>query len=201
MTDAIAHAERDLKAVPLAEERFATSDSQSAHLIAQAARGNHQAQAALLRQMQDVWYRFCLSNLREPEMARDAVQETALRFLQRLHTFDGRSELQTWSLGIAINVCRELIRKRSKDQPKLVLAGSDKTTNPAEQAASREQAEKVRSLVEELSDRQREAVLLRFFEELSLEQTAEVMKCAVGTVKATLSQAIARLGKQWGNEQ
>ena len=48
----------------------------------QAQRGDRTAQAKLLRDLQDPWYRFCLSLLRDPDRARDATQETALRFLR-----------------------------------------------------------------------------------------------------------------------
>ena len=44
-----------------------------------------------------------------------------------------------------------------------------------------------------LPDRQREAITLRFFEEMSVEETASAMGCAVGTVKATVHQALRAL--------
>jgi RNA polymerase sigma factor (sigma-70 family) len=48
----------------------------------------------------------------------------------------------------------------------------------------------------ELPQRQREVVVLRFFEELSVEETAAAMDCAQGTVKATLHQALRALRKR-----
>ncbi len=49
------------------------------------------------------------------------------------------------------------------------------------------------AMLADLPERQREAVVLRFFEDLSTEQTAAVMNCAEGTVKATLHQALRKL--------
>ena len=51
----------------------------------------------------------------------------------------------------------------------------------------------MRRTLADLPERQREAVVLRFFEELSVEDTAELMKCAPGTVKATVHQALRAL--------
>jgi RNA polymerase sigma factor (sigma-70 family) len=51
----------------------------------------------------------------------------------------------------------------------------------------------MRAVLQTLPDRQREAIVLRFFEELSVEQTAAAMDCAVGTVKATVHQALRAL--------
>jgi hypothetical protein len=73
--------------------------------------GDRAALATLLRALQDSWFRFCLALLRNADQARDATQETGLRFIRTFGTFRGDSQLQTWSLGIALNVVREMRRK------------------------------------------------------------------------------------------
>src|SRR5690242_10336404 len=78
----------------------------------QAARkGDRAALATLLRELQDPWYRFSLSLLGDADRAREAAQETGLRFLKTIAAFRGDSQLQTWTLGIALNVVREMRRK------------------------------------------------------------------------------------------
>jgi RNA polymerase sigma-70 factor (ECF subfamily) len=156
-----------------------------------ARRGDRKACGVLLSSLQDVWFRFSLGLLRDRELAADATQETALRFLKQISTFRGQSELKTWSLGIALNVTRELKRKRQltsdpDDLPHVV----DPHDDAPESLGLSEQRERVRTLLGQLSDRQREVVLLRFFEDLSTDETAKMMKCASGTVKATLHQAL-----------
>ena len=140
-----------------------------------------------------MWFRFCLSQLRNEEQAADATQETALRFLKQLPNFRGESQLQTWSLGIALNVVRELRRKRS---PESLESDSELATERSSVGSNLENAEEqknMRQILDTLPDRQREALTLRFFEELSVEQTAAAMNCAVGTVKATVHQALRAL--------
>ncbi|MEM1211101.1 MAG: sigma-70 family RNA polymerase sigma factor [Planctomycetota bacterium] len=167
-------------------------------LLERAGRGDRGAQASLIRAMQDVWYRYCWSMLRDDEMARDATQETARRFLAGLAGFRGGSRLRTWSLGIATNVCREFRRKRRPGMAgdaSLRLVRDDEA-GPADRAADREAHAAVHRVVETLPDRQREAVVLRYFEGLSTAETAEAMACSPGTVKATLSQALRKLRGQ-----
>jgi RNA polymerase sigma-70 factor (ECF subfamily) len=166
-----------------------------------ARRGDRQAQGLLLRQLQDPWYRMCVSLLGDPERARDATQETALRFLRQLPTFRGQSKLTTWSMGIAINVVREMRRARGgaiSDDGRIAddqLAGGD---GPDQAAALHEEREGLRALLADLPQRQREAVVLRFFEEMSVEETAALMGCAPGTVKATIHQALRALKRKLG---
>ena len=162
--------------------------------IEAAKRGQKSAQAVLLKALQDVWFRFCLSQLRgDRELAADATQETALRFLKQLASFRGESQLQTWSLSIALNVVREMRRKRQFDA--LDSAQEPVAATPRVSRLT-ELGEEKALLMEHLAhlpERQREAITLRFFEELSVEETAAAMKCATGTVKATVHQALRSL--------
>ncbi len=159
-----------------------------------ARRGDRKALAVLLTSLQDTWYRFSLSLLHNPDLAADATQETALRFLKQLPTFRGQSELKTWSLGIALNVTRELKRQRPfTTDPDQAPAPIDPHDEPVDALDLTEQRERVRELLTHLSDRQREVVTLRFFEDLSTDETAAAMNCAAGTVKATLHQALRAL--------
>lgn len=169
--------------------------------IAAARRGDRQAQGWLLRELQDPWYRLCLSLLGDGELARDATQETALRFLQRLPTYRGESKLMTWSMGIAINVVREMRRG-----PMRLVSGGGETgearpatgDGPEQAVAGVEQRAMLHAVLGELPQRQREAIVLRFFEDLSVEETAAAMDCAQGTVKATIHQALRALRKKIG---
>ena len=61
-----------------------------------------------------------------------------------------------------------------------------------------ESVERLRVAMAGLTERQREAVVLRFFEERSVEETADLMQCAPGTVKATVHQAMAAMKLHFG---
>lgn len=164
--------------------------------LARAARGDRDAQADLLARVQDLWFRYCCSQLRDPELARDATQETAFRVLRDLTKFGGRSTFETWSIGIALNVCRELRRKKGRlgdsieDEAYLPASGDP---GPGELSDAADDQRRLHELLATLPQRQREAVVLRFFEDLSVEDAAAAMNCAEGTVKATVFQALRSL--------
>lgn len=169
--------------------------------------GDREAQSQLMRGLQDDWYRFCLSQLRDADQAADAAQETALRVLGSLRRFDGRSTLKTWTFGIALNVCRELRRRELRrggmsgldvtDEPAIdarnAFLGTDEETHGAASVERLEEAGALRDVLASLPARQREAVMLRYFEEMSVQETALTMACAEGTVKATLFAALRNL--------
>ncbi|MEM9420844.1 MAG: RNA polymerase sigma factor [Planctomycetota bacterium] len=161
-------------------------------VIRKAQRGHRGSQAVLLRELQDVWYRYSYKMLSDDDKARDATQETGLRFLRGLPEFRGESRLKTWSLGITLNVCREMRRSR----PHLALADADvppaSTTTP-DQLVYAEQLDQLEQQLASLPERQREAITLRYLEQLSLRDTAAAMGCALGTAKATISQALRAL--------
>lgn len=165
-----------------------------------ARRGNREALGVLLRSLQDPWYRMSLSLLGDADLARDATQETAVRFVRRLRSFRGDSQLRTWSLGICLNVVRELRRSRRGqsllDDETRLPSRWDPHSLPDAAAERAEESESLRSVLAGLPQRQREAVVLRFFEDLSVEQTARAMRCAQGTVKATVHQALRALRRR-----
>lgn len=154
------------------------------------------AQARLVRTHQDDWYRFCLALLRDPHAAEDATQETALRVLRDLQRFSGGSTFRTWSLGIALNVCREMRRRAARSRTLPIDAAAQQATTPT----TNEDEQWLLAMLDNLTDRQREVVVLRYFEQLSIAETAARMDCAGGTVKATLSQALRKLRDLWRNE-
>jgi RNA polymerase sigma-70 factor (ECF subfamily) len=159
-----------------------------------ATQGDRAALGDLLRSQQDLIFRFCLSQLRSEIAAVDATQETATRILERLETFSGNSRFQTWVLGIANNVCRETRRKESKwktfEVNTDVFESVNEGTNRVEQAI---ESDNLHEAVGRLSDRQRQAVVLRYLESLPLSDVAEIMQVSIGTVKATLHQALKKL--------
>jgi RNA polymerase sigma-70 factor (ECF subfamily) len=161
-----------------------------------ARRGDRQAQSRLLRELQDPWFRLCVGLLSNQVDAQDAVQETAFRFLRDLPRFRGDSSITTWSMGIAINVTREMRRRNrpSENIDDTQIAATPRVARPPhESAATKESHAMLRDTLSDLPQRQREALLLRYFEDLSVDDVAAAMQCASGTVKATIHQALRSL--------
>lgn len=162
--------------------------------IERARRGDRDAQAALLRGLQDLWFRFCVSQLGSVERARDAMQETGLRFLRQLPTFRGESRIESWSIGIAVNVIREQRRASARQihlaGEALIERADGVLQAPGGGGFESDEIARVRAILRDLPERQQQAVVLRFFEGLSVDETAAAMECAPGTIKATVHQAL-----------
>lgn len=167
-------------------------------IIREAKAGDNDARAKLIQGEQDIWFRYCLSMLGTEDVAREAAQETAMRFLNRLATFNGDSRLRTWGIGIALNVCRELRRRKPISPEVTAIEPLARDSDPAKSAEHAEDCQRLTGVLETLPDRQRETVVLRYLEQLSVRETAGLLGCAEGTVKATLNQAMTRLREKMG---
>ncbi len=153
--------------------------------------GDPDAFDAIVRRFQDRIFRLACIWLHDDQHAGDATQEVFLRGFKGLRAFRFRSAPFTWLYRTTKNVCNEFNRKRRTepldDEP------ADPTSAPERQVADYETARQVRQLVAVLPERQREVVMLRVFEEFSVQETARAMGCREGTVKALLHKAKRRL--------
>ena len=165
-----------------------TVDERSdAELVRQFNAGDTQAFEALVRRHQDRIFRLTAVWLDDRQHAADAAQEVFLRAFRGLGRFRFGAEPFTWLYRTARNVCREINRKRQPTHLDEEPADGDK--QPDQQLSEYDSARRVRELVAGLPSRQREVVLLRIFEELSVNETAALMGCRTGTVKALLHKA------------
>ncbi|MEM1070088.1 MAG: sigma-70 family RNA polymerase sigma factor [Planctomycetota bacterium] len=146
----------------------------------------------ILDEVQDPVYRFCLLQLGSEDRAREATQETALRIIQKHRQFKGTSKVTSWAIGIALNVCREL-RRRESTEIALSKENMDQTSPLDSQPDQNEEIDQLKQAMQQLTERQRDTLILRYFEEMSVSETAETLQMAEGTVKATTSQAIKLL--------
>jgi RNA polymerase sigma-70 factor (ECF subfamily) len=117
----------------------------------------------------------------------DVLQEALLRAWSRWSTYDAaRGEPVAWLIAIVRDRAR-----RARPTPSMPVPEATTWMTPADVDLER--------AVARLSDRQRQAVDLYYFVDLDVAAIAQVMECAPGTVKATLSQARARLRELLGD--
>ncbi|MFQ5719620.1 MAG: RNA polymerase sigma factor [Acidobacteriota bacterium] len=154
-----------------------------------------------VRRYQKRFYRIAMGYMRDHDDALDAVQGTFIRIYSARHRWTPRARPFTWSYRILVNHCIDLIRKRRiRDADSLddvQAAGRDApdrtTPSPFDRSAGHEVGDAIREAVAGLPDRQREVFTLRHFEELSLQEIANVQGCALGTVKSSLHRAVMTL--------
>lgn len=138
----------------------------------------------LYRRRHRAFHRALTTVTRDPEAARDVVQEAFARALVKQRDFRGEGTLEGWVWRIALRLAigSKGSRELATDEiPETELA--EPARNPALHAA-----------LQELPSQRRLVVFLRYYADLGYEQIAEVVGIAPGTVAATLSQAHAQLG-------
>jgi RNA polymerase sigma-70 factor (ECF subfamily) len=157
-------------------------------------RGDPTAQRRVFERYGDRVYSIALRYLRGDEAAaRDAAQEAFVRMFRSAATFRSESRLSTWLYRIVANTCIDELRRRRR----LVLLGDiPESLHPVAPAPESDEADAdVTAAVSRLSPKLRLAVLLRYFEDLSYDEMAEVLGCSPGTVASRLSRAHAALAR------
>jgi RNA polymerase sigma-70 factor (ECF subfamily) len=119
----------------------------------------------------------------------DILQEVWLRTYSKRQTFDGRGSFFGWLLMVSRTVGMAAVRKRMREP------GTEGLPDPAAQGDpdAGMLSDTLRDAVLTLPPRQRDVVLLRLVDGLSTAETARLLQCADGTVKATLHQATRKL--------
>jgi RNA polymerase sigma-70 factor (ECF subfamily) len=153
--------------------------------------GDESAFSIFVARHQDRVYRLAMLWLKDQSRADDTLQETFLRSYTGLGQFRFRAQPHTWLLRVLRNVCREENR-RYATHPLAEDFGSEQSIEPDFAAAQDRprQLAKLHDALKRLPERQRDVVMLRLFEELSIAETAKIMGCRSGTVKAHLNKAL-----------
>ncbi len=133
--------------------------------------------------------------------ALDLTQETFYRAWRGIRTFRDGEAFLPWLYTIARNVRIEKYRRKSHPQFSLEEASevgfepSDTRRTPQANAESSESAERVRRALQDVPEEYREAVVLRFMDDLSYEEIAAAQGCAVGTAKSRVFRGKELLAK------
>ncbi len=144
-----------------------------------------------------------------PWDADDLAQETFLVMAKQGDQFQGRSSLYTWLYGILLNLDRRERRRFGMRRRKLQVLWDNEPTQPRTTPAAdtaAEVGEWKRSLwgrVAQLPDGQRQALVLRFSEQLRYDEIAEALDCPLGTVKSRIFHgllALRRVMEEQGEE-
>jgi RNA polymerase sigma-70 factor (ECF subfamily) len=176
------------------------ADSEPARLR----RGDPDAFDALLARYQNRLYRYLLRLTANPASADDLFQETWLRVITRIHRYDERRPFEPWLFSVARNLALDHLRKvapESLDEPGETGEGRAAQLGAPEAGAldrlleGERQSVLVRSLGE-LPALYREALVLRFEEEMTFEEMAEVLSAPVSTVKSRVQRALAQLRRR-----
>jgi RNA polymerase sigma-70 factor, ECF subfamily len=179
------------RAVPATAEAFVTDDFEE-----------------IIQKHQRRVYRVVFLLVKDQDVADTLTQECFLKAYQKRRDFRGECSMATWLLRIAVNLARDHGKNRRAAFWKKLM-GREQTVGGETKLASlrapdaspervllaREELQAVWRALEAVSPQQRSVFLLRYAEEMSLEEVAEVLGLKLGTVKAHLFRATTQLRK------
>lgn len=175
-------------------------------------KGNQDSFEEIVTLFQHRLYHVCFRMLGNRQEAEDIAQEAFVRAYTNIHTFDQKRKFSTWIFRIATNLCIDRIRKKKPDYYlDANVPGTEGLTMysqieapgdlPEDVLSRMETQERIQYEISKLSDRYRSVIILRYIEELPLQEISDILELPLGTVKTRVHRGRAALRKQMEDYQ
>lgn len=159
-------------------------------------RGDKRYFSDIAEKYYDDIFRFCAYQTGSREDAYDLTQETFLRFIRYVESYQSRN-LRGYLLTIAMNLCRNYHRMKNREEAACVEQHEDGegAEEPGELALADERARLLSEALNELPDIQREAIILHYFQNMKYREIGRLTGANVSTVKSRIRQGTDKLGR------
>lgn len=162
--------------------------------------GSREAYNSLVEMFSEKIFNFSLNILQNTEDAEDITQETFVTIYQSVSQFKGDSKLSTWIYTIALNKCREHLRKKSRKKRFAFFTSMDKVENensmgksnfmhPGIELENQERATILFNAINSLPENQRMAFSLHKLEHVPYEEIAVIMNTSLPSVESLIFRA------------
>jgi len=167
------------------------------------ARRDEQAFAELYERYGRQMYRFFYRMLwRDAGRAEDFTQELFIKIIERPEAYDPARSFVTWLYTLSHNLCKNEYRRQARSVLHLSRVQPDRETDLPENADQELLEKQLRAAIDALPDVHRLCFILRYQEERSLQEIAEIMACPEGTVKSRVHYAVQKIAADmqhvWG---
>lgn len=146
-------------------------------------------------------YNLCYRMLGNPQDAEDAAQESFLRAYRSLNRYDPNRKLITWLLSIAAHYCIDQHRRVKAPQVSLDETApmdlAESSSGPEKAYLQQETRDEVQHLLEQIAPRDRAAIILYYWYDLSYQEIASQLKVTESALKTRLHRARRSLAKVW----
>lgn len=168
-------------------------------LIAHCRSGNEAAVERLVYQYQEGVFRLALSVLDDVADANEATQDAFIAALGALESYRDDSSFKAWLYTITLNISRSKLRKRKtlaalkNTLQSIFRIQTQKIPSPEERIIQSEQDAQVWDALEQLGEKHRLPMVLRYYHELSMAEIGSILKINEGTVRSRIHTAHERL--------
>nr|WP_102714416.1 RNA polymerase sigma factor SigY [Paenibacillus castaneae] len=164
-------------------------------LIKQAVRGDTRALSELLHQHYSFLFQYVLKATMNKSHAEDVTQETMLRAIEKIASFQGKAKFSTWLISIASRIIVDRIRREEREKKWLREEQPLRAIRYETLQRSDEWPEALQALGQ-LSSEARIAVLLKYYYGYAQEEIATMLDIPLGTVKSRLHTGLKQLRKE-----
>lgn len=173
-----------------------TAGTEDRTLLERIRRGDTSGAADLFERYAPGLLRFADRMLSDRSAAEEVTQEVFVKVISRAHQYDGRAEVSSWLFAIAANACRDR-RRRERRAPVVALEAIPEPPQKGEGIEGallhRERRDVVRRALGNLSEEQREALVLARYHGMPYAEIARTLGISVGAVKTRIFRAIETL--------
>lgn len=165
-------------------------------LIAETRAGSYAAFDQLIRRHEKLVFRVAYSYVHQPDPAYDIAQNVFLKVFRKLGSFSGQSTFRSWLTRIAQNESVNWIRDQRRHQEHDELTPANTPSSPPVQELrllEQERDAALREEIHQLNAKQSRAVLLRYYEKMSIREISTVLECSEGQVKSLLFRGVSAL--------
>lgn len=150
-----------------------------------------------IKENQERFYRFAYRYMKNTDASVEVVQESIVKALEKIHTLRKKEYLKTWFYRILINECLTNLRKNKKI---VLLDQYDEVPYIDNTSDKKELAYIIFKAIDNLDQKYKTIILLRFYEDMMISDIAEVLKININTVKSRLYRALDMLKDELRNE-
>ena len=162
-------------------------------MISAAIRGDRLALQQILKSEKDKLYRMAYTYVKNEEDALEIFQQTVLQAIESVHQVKEPAYFSTWLTRICINKALAIIKKNKK---LVVLEDVEERGTEHDASSDIVQQLDVANAMDLLPEKYKTALMLRFYQDFTVNQIAEVMGCPEGTVKTLVHRGLALLKKE-----
>lgn len=170
-----------------------TRSQEDLKLIERHLAGDEYAIEELVMKYQRKIYALAYRMTGDIEDSRDMTQNTFLKAFKNIKDFRKESSFSTWLYRIAFNTCLNEVKKKGRETVELNESVIGSTKDVLSTMIKNEKGILVQRSLKKLPERQRMTIILRAYGELSLKETAGIMKCSEGAVKAHYHNGMKKL--------
>ena len=169
------------------------------HLVEKIKKGDNKSFEKLYKLTErEVWFT-CISFLKNETTAQDIMQETYITAFLKIQSLEKSSQIRSWLNRIAVNKCKNYLKGKGEIQLDDEIFENqaivdERISNPEEYISDKAKREIILSIMQEvLSDVQYQTVIMHYFNEMTVDEIAEVFECSRGAVLSRLNYSRAKM--------